>query len=205
MARLDRRSFPCRRGLSEKGLSSCNRAALYRYRAFYVTYPEIVRSLPGQLLRSLPAAEILLEKAGVEKVRSATAQSGSQQMPATSKIVATPSPQSVDGAKGLLAKLSYSHLEQLVRIDDADERRFYEQHCVQGMWSVRELNRQITSLYFERTDLSKDKATLHAKAEAAAEQDAPTIDIRDPYIFEFLGLRPVEVMGESVGLRGNCR
>ena len=82
-------------------------------------------------------------------------------------------------------------------IDDALKRSFYETECIRGNWSVRELKRQIASLYFERSGLSHDKAKLATLAQASAEPAEPRLTIRDPYIFEFLGLRPREVMSES--------
>jgi len=57
-------------------------------------------------------------------------------------------------------RLSYTHFEQLIGLDSPEKRQFYEQHCLQGHWSVRELKRQIASLYYERKALSTDKAAL---------------------------------------------
>ena len=54
----------------------------------------------------------------------------------------------------LLQTLSISHFVELLKIDDDLKRAFYEIECVQGTWSVRELQRQIESLYFERSGLS---------------------------------------------------
>ena len=62
---------------------------------------------------------------------------------------------------------------------------------------MRELKRQIASLYFERSGLSHDQAKLGKLAQAGAEPADPRLAIRDPYIFEFLGLKPREVMSES--------
>ena len=62
---------------------------------------------------------------------------------------------------------------------------------------MRELKRQIASLYYERSGLSKDKEKLSEIAHSAAEPFLPAQIIRDPYIFEFLGLRPQDTMGES--------
>jgi predicted nuclease of restriction endonuclease-like (RecB) superfamily len=62
---------------------------------------------------------------------------------------------------------------------------------------VRELNRQIASLYYERSGLSYDKQTLAKLANQDAEANRPKLAIRDPYVFEFLGLKPKEVMSES--------
>lgn len=62
---------------------------------------------------------------------------------------------------------------------------------------MRELKRQIASLYYGRSELSTDKARLAARTQESAVPPAPTFPIRDPYVFEFLGLKPQEVMGES--------
>ena len=54
----------------------------------------------------------------------------------------------------LLEKLSYTHIEQLLTVEDELKRTFYELECIKGTWSVRELKRQINSLYFERSGMS---------------------------------------------------
>jgi len=97
----------------------------------------------------------------------------------------------------LINTLSYSHLELLVVLDDPLKRAFYEIECIRGNWSVRELKRQIASLYFERSGLSKNKKKLAELVQSGAEAAEPKLAIRDPYIFEFLGLKPQEVMSES--------
>jgi Uncharacterized conserved protein len=68
---------------------------------------------------------------------------------------------------------------------------------MRGQWAVRELRRQISSLLFERTGLSKNKAKLAEHVRLHAEVNTPALAIRDPYVFEFLGIRSCEVMGES--------
>ena len=68
---------------------------------------------------------------------------------------------------------------------------------IRGNWSVRELKRQIASLYCELSDLSHNKAKLADLTLAGVEVVAPALAIREPYIFEFLGLKPQEVMSES--------
>ena len=96
----------------------------------------------------------------------------------------------------LLSALSYTHFEQLLAIADATKRSFYEIECIQGNWSVRELKRQINSLYYERSGLSHDPQKLSTLANANADVQQG-FNIRDPYIFEFLGLKAAEVMSES--------
>ena len=62
--------------------------------------------------------------------------------------------------ENLLNSLSFSHFVELMRIEDILKRNFYELECIKSNWSVRELKRQIGTLYFERTALSKDKNKL---------------------------------------------
>lgn len=97
----------------------------------------------------------------------------------------------------LLEKLFFTALAELVQIDDPLKRVFYEREAIRGGWSVRELKRQIATLLYERTGLSSDKTTVLERARGKAEQHCPAMVIRDPYVFEFLGLRPHEALDES--------
>ena len=85
----------------------------------------------------------------------------------------------------------------MLDLNDDLKRRFYEIECLRGNWSVRELKRQIHSLYYERSGLSTNKSKLAAYVQEKAEQSLPILNIRDPYVFEFLGLKSKEVMYES--------
>ena len=97
----------------------------------------------------------------------------------------------------LVQQLSYSHLELIVDLDDDLKRAFYTIESIRGNWSVRELKRQIGSLYYERSGLSTNKEKLVQLVRSGAEQSTPRLNIRDPYVFEFLGIKPQEVMQES--------
>jgi predicted nuclease of restriction endonuclease-like (RecB) superfamily len=159
--------------LTGLGVSNCNRRQLYRYLRFYRLYPEIVGTLPPQLKNLLPTDNRPSEKVG------------------------TLSPQLQIAPEQLIQRLSYSHLELIVDLDDDLKRAFYQIECMRGNWSVRELKRQINSLYFERSGLSRDKEKLATLTQEGAEAAEPKLAIRDPYIFEFLGLKAKEVMSES--------
>jgi predicted nuclease of restriction endonuclease-like (RecB) superfamily len=100
-------------------------------------------------------------------------------------------------AEELLTKLSFTHFIELLKCEDAVKRAFYELECVRGTWSVRELKRQMSTLYYERSGLSKNKKKLAAMTAKTTEADTPVLAVRDPYVFEFLGLKPKDVMGES--------
>jgi len=97
----------------------------------------------------------------------------------------------------LIKSLSFSHFAELITIEDFFKRTFYEIECIRGNWSVRELKRQVSSLYYERSGLSKNKEKLAELVRSGVEPAEPELAIRDPYIFEFLGLKPQEVMSES--------
>ena len=161
------------RELTEVNVSNCNRRQLYRYLQFYRTYPQIVGTLSPQLKPFLPESSETMEKVGT----------------VSTQLVLTP--------ENLINRFSYSHLEQLFSIDDPLKRAFYEIECMQSNWSVRELKRQIVSLYYERSGFSKNKAKLTEIVQQGAEIAEPNLAIRDPYIFEFLGIKSKEVMGES--------
>ena len=80
-------------------------------------------------------------------------------------------------------------------IDDKLKRSFYVVEAIKGVWSVKELKRQIDSLYFERSGLSKDKLTLSKLTAQNAHKDTNTI--RNPMIFEFLSLPTNETIHEA--------
>lgn len=109
-----------------------------------------------------------------------------------SEIVRSATVQLELSAEELLGSLSYTHLEQLTALEDPLKRAFYEIECIRGNWSVRALKRQIATLYYERSGLSMDKEKLADMAHSAAEKAEPKLAIRDPYIFEFLGLKARE-------------
>lgn len=85
--------------------------------------------------------------------------------------------------------LSWSHYRLLLRLDEPFKRKFYEAECIRGNWSVRQLDRQIQSMLYERTALSKRKLAVIAKAHEKPIVLKPEDEIKDPYILEFLGLK----------------
>jgi len=146
---------------------------LRRYRLFYITYPQIREALTPEF-----STRLLQEKhLGVTD----------SQMPPTPQL----------SGDMLIAALSFTHFTELLRIVDSTKRSFYEIECLRGNWSVRELKRQIASLYYERSGLSHNKQKLAELVKQNAETQAAGLNIRDPYVFEFLGLKSKELMSES--------
>jgi len=88
--------------------------------------------------------------------------------------------------------LSWSHYVLLVKRSRSEEARiFYETEALRGGWSVRQLERQINSQFYERTALSKNKVAMLKKGARAKPEDriSPEEEIKDHYILEFLGLK----------------
>ena len=97
-------------------------------------------------------------------------------------------------------KLSWSHYCELLSITDPDKRSFYEKEAVNSGWSVREMKRQIETSLYERLLLSKgeiNKETVLALAQKGVELTSPSDIIRDPYVFEFLGIPEDKPVMES--------
>ncbi len=86
-------------------------------------------------------------------------------------------------------KLSWSHYLILMRIDNLDERSFYEKEAVSNNWSLRELKRQFNSALFERLVLSRDKKGVKQLAEKGQIVETPQDSLKDPYVLEFVGLK----------------
>jgi predicted nuclease of restriction endonuclease-like (RecB) superfamily len=108
--------------------------------------------------------------------------------------LAYPKCQSVTG------KLTWTHYCELLSISDADKRSFYEKEAVNSGWSVREMKRQITTSLYERLLLSDgktNKETVLALAQHGIEMTTPSDIIKDPYVFEFLGIPEAKPVMEN--------
>jgi predicted nuclease of restriction endonuclease-like (RecB) superfamily len=87
--------------------------------------------------------------------------------------------------------LPWSHYVRLISIEDPKARAFYEAEAFRGGWSVRQLDRQISTLFFERMALSRDKAAVRWQDGTARLGERMTVEeeIKDPLVLEFLGLK----------------
>lgn len=103
----------------------------------------------------------------------------------------------VNGDKGKRFTLSWSHYLVLMRIENPDERNFYEIECQQQDWSVRQLQRQYASSLYERLALSRNKNEVMRLANEGQTVEKPQDVIKSPLSLEFLGLKPDETYTES--------
>jgi predicted nuclease of restriction endonuclease-like (RecB) superfamily len=94
-------------------------------------------------------------------------------------------------------KLTWSHYSFLIRIDEEQERSFYEIESIKNNWSVRELKRQYDSALYTRLALSRDKEGILKLSQEGQIIEKPKDIIKDPYILEFLGLPELHQYSES--------
>ena len=102
------------------------------------------------------------------------------------------SPETLLGALREVFPLPWSAYVKLLAVKNVRARRFYESEALRGGWSVRQLDRQINSQFYERTALSKNKAAMLAKGQEGQDDDAavlPEAAIKDPFVLEFLDLK----------------
>lgn len=98
--------------------------------------------------------------------------------------------------------MGWSYICELIKIDNEQERSFYEHECVNAHWDVRSLKRQINTSLYLRLAASTDKQGILALSEKGITVDTPQNTIRSNYILEFLGLlmrkRRLNFMGKKV-------
>lgn len=87
--------------------------------------------------------------------------------------------------------LPWSHYVKLLTVKNPDARKFYEIEALRCGWTVRQLDRQISTLFYERTALSKNKAAMLKGGEKLSPEESitPEEEIKDPFVLEFLGLK----------------
>lgn len=113
----------------------------------------------------------------------------------TNLICATVSHKFQTSPELMISRLSFSHLREIMALDDPLARYFYEQECIKCTWSVRELRRQISTNLFVRAGISANPEKLLSLPSVQG-HDSAELQIRQPFTFEFLGLKAQEVVDE---------
>ena len=97
--------------------------------------------------------------------------------------------------KTLISRLSYSHIYEIMKVSDPLARYFYEQECIKCTWSVRELRRQISTNLYVRAGISSNPEKMLSLPSIQG-HDSVDLQIRQPFTFEFLGLKAQDVVDE---------
>jgi predicted nuclease of restriction endonuclease-like (RecB) superfamily len=160
--------------LKSKNIKGVSDRSLRNCRQFYLIYPQVGTllsgsGLPKSIWQTASAKSTNIEKSNGNRI----------------------------GASLLVGRLSFSHIVELAREKEELKRMFYAVQAIKGNWSVAELQRQMGSLLYERTGLSMNKQGLIEDINGIAEPTTPVGIMRDPYIFEFVGLKPKEKFNET--------
>jgi len=158
-----------------KGLTA---PELSRCRQFYMVYPQIIGTLTQRFANLIP--QNILGTVSQE-LNSNNLTKNALQIP----------------PEKLIENLAFSHLSELLKIDNSLKRIFYEIECIKGTWSVRELKRQINSLYFERSGLSRNPEKLAELVQQKTKPQTAIDIIKNVYAFDFLDISTNSIIEES--------
>lgn len=159
--------------VDRKGLTT----TLFKWaRKFYRLYPQMMENLPIPI-----CATVMHQLQPIENKEDT--------------IGASMTHQFVTPGKTIISHLSFTHLREIMALDDPLARYFYEQECIKCTWSVRELRRQISTNLYVRAGISTNPEKLLSLPSVQG-HDSTELQIRQPFTFEFLGLKAQEVVDE---------
>ena len=159
--------------VNRKGMTT----TLFKWaRKFYRLYPQMMENLPIPI-----CATVMHQLQPIENKEDT--------------IGASMTHQFVTPGKTIISHLSFTHLREIMTLDDPLARYFYEQECIKCTWSVRELRRQISTNLYVRAGISTNPEKLLSLPSVQG-HDSAELQIRQPFTFEFLGLKAQEVVDE---------
>lgn len=168
--------------VDRKGLT---RNTFQSSRNFYRMYPQMIENLKNRICTTVSCKS-------TEDITSLPSEATSMR---TDIICTTASCKFVTSGETLVSKLSFSHINEIMKVDDPLARYFYEQECIKCTWSVRELRRQISTNLYIRAGISTNPEKLLSLPSVQG-HDSAELQIRQPFTFEFLGLKAQEVVDE---------
>ena len=168
--------------------------ALKIYRQFYLAYPQIYEEVLG-FIHSV----VRIGQSVTDQLQLPYFQKNRIGQSVTVQFKDDKNECFFEGTKPnlLFNKLSFTHLAALLPLKDPLQRAFYETMAIRGTWSVRELQRQIDSNYYERSGWSQKPEQLAQLVDSKAEKNELSLDIKSPFVFAFLGLPAKNVVEET--------
>lgn len=161
------------KNLKEKKVKGMSLTMLNTCRQFYLIYPQIIQTVSEQ--------SYLIENHDCEIIQSATEQFNLSTNNQKIKSI------SIENNALFLSKISYSHILEFIKIDNPIQRSFYEIQTIKNNWTVRQLQREINSMLYERIGLSSDKELMFEKLKTDTLSNFSEI-VKSPYILEFLNI-----------------
>ena len=154
-------------------------------RNFYSLYPQMIDLLRPAEIYATPS----------HKLDSRSDSDTNQLTISDSTICATASHKFQTPADKIISRLSFSHIREIMTVKDEFARFFYEQECIRCTWSVKELRRQISTNLYVRAGISANPEKMLSLPSVQG-HDSAELQIRQPFTFEFLGLKAKEVVDE---------
>ncbi len=159
--------------VNRKGMTT----TLFKWaRKFYRLYPQMTDNLPVRI-----CATMMHQLQSFENKEDA--------------IGASMMHQFMTPGKTIISHLSFTHLREIMTLDDPLARYFYEQECIKCTWSVRELRRQISTNLYVRAGISTNPEKMLSLPSIQG-HDSVDLQLRQPFTFEFLGLKAQDVVDE---------
>ena len=168
--------------VNRKGLT---RNTFQSSRNFYRLYPQMIENFQNRICTTVSC----------KSTEDATSLPLEDVTRRTDIICPTVSCKFVTSGETLLSKLSFSHINEIMKVADPLARYFYEQECIKCTWSVRELRRQISTNLYVRTGISSNPEKMLSLPSVQG-HDSAELQIRQPFTFEFLGLKAQEIVDE---------
>ena len=176
------------------GEKSFGLSSLKNYRLFYLYYPNLKNIIIEYISNSYKNKHFLELANSITKSQSAIDQLN---INSNDIVIYHENEKITINPHLLFTRLSYTHIIQLLHLDDNLQRTFYAAESIRGTWSVRELKRQIDTNYFIRSGWSEKPQLLSNRIRKRNELQQVEIDIKNPYYFEFLGLSPKDAIDEN--------
>ena len=172
-------------------------ASLKNYRKFYLLYPELCTPVAEYLLSRFGKSQSPIGQLAIDVSEAASRSQSLISFSDNGSLLAQTADALKIVPKVLFGRLSFTHILQLLPLEDDLQRTFYAFEAIRGCWSVRELRRQIESLYYARSGWSKNPHRLSQLTHIKAEKLDVSDFVKTDTVLEFLNLQAKDVWEEK--------
>ena len=171
------------KNLKEKNVKGMSFIMLHNFKNFFLAYPSIIQSLTEQLQKSnyqeFKIVQSLIEQFNLKENKTIQSLIGKSEIKKSIKSIANENPNL------FVTKISFTHILEFIKIEEPLQRSFYEIQSIKNNWTVRQLQREINAMLYERIGLSTDKELLFEKLKNDSITSFSEI-VKSPYLLEFL-------------------
>ncbi len=177
--------------LNKKSLSYRN---LQLYKQFYLEFKLLESPIKNYVLEEFRSEEFLIANTSLNLIE----EKSELKKDCANSVCTIQNNEDISIPSELLFKnISYSHFTLIMGVENPIARTFYELETIKGVWTVRELKRQIDTNYFERSAISTNPEKMSLVVQSKTQKMDLQDVIKTPYVYEFLGLKDSEVVDES--------